>query len=221
MSQTTTPNAPAAATPTTNPARKKALTVLSIVVLLGLAYGGFEWFTSRNAEVTDNAYVQGNVIQITPQVGGTVTAILADDTDFVKAGQPLVQLDPADAKVALDQAEANLAQAVRQVRTLYANNGSLSAQVTLRQSDIARAQTEIDRATDDLNRRQALAGNGAVSKEELNHARSQLAAGAKRHGHCAGWRRRGARATQQQPKPDRWHQHRRPPQRDGCSRQSA
>jgi membrane fusion protein, multidrug efflux system len=125
--------------------------------------------------VTDNAYVQGNVIQITPQVGGTVTAILADDTDFVKAGQPLVQLDPADAKVALDQAEANLAQAVRQVRTLYANNGSLSAQVTLRQSDIARAQTEIDRATDDLNRRQALAGNGAVSKEELNHARSQLA----------------------------------------------
>jgi membrane fusion protein, multidrug efflux system len=175
MSQTTTPNAPAAVVPATNPARKKALTVLSIVVLLGLAYGGFEWFTSRNAEVTDNAYVQGNVIQITPQVGGTVTAILADDTDFVKAGQPLVQLDPADAKVALDQAEANLAQAVRQVRTLYANNGSLSAQVTLRQSDIARAQTEIDRATDDLNRRQALAGNGAVSKEELNHARSQLA----------------------------------------------
>ena len=176
MSQTTTPNAPAAAAPATNPARKKALTVLSIVVLLGLAYGGFEWFTSRNEEITDNAYVQGNVIQITPQVGGTVTAILADDTDFVKAGQPLVQLDPADAKVALDQAEANLAQAVRQVRTLYANNGSLSAQVTLRQSDIARAQTEIDRATDDLNRRQALAGNGAVSKEELNHARSQLAA---------------------------------------------
>jgi membrane fusion protein, multidrug efflux system len=175
MSQTTTPNAPTAVVPATNPARKKALTVLSIVVLLGLAYGGFEWFTSRNAEVTDNAYVQGNVIQITPQVGGTVTAILADDTDFVKAGQPLVQLDPADAKVALDQAEANLAQAVRQVRTLYANNGSLSAQVTLRQSDIARAQTEIDRATDDLNRRQALSGNGAVSKEELNHARSQLA----------------------------------------------
>ena len=72
------------------------------------------------------------MIQITPQIGGTVLAILADDTDFVKAGQPLVQLDPADAKVALEQAEANLAQAVRQVRTLYANNGSLAAQVALR-----------------------------------------------------------------------------------------
>ena len=171
-----TSTAPATVTPAGNPARKKALTALSIVVLLGLAYGGFEYYGARHSEDTDNAYVQGNVIQITPQVGGTVTAILADDTDFVKAGQALVKLDPADAKVALDQAEANLAQAVRQVRTLYANNGSLSAQVTLRESDIAKAQTEIARATDDLNRRQALAGNGAVSKEELNHAKSQLTA---------------------------------------------
>lgn len=169
-----TTSAPATATPAGNPARKKALTALSIVVLLGLAYGGFEYLGARHSEETDNAYVQGNVIQITPQVGGTVTAILADDTDFVKSGQALVKLDPADAKVALDQAEANLAQAVRQVRTLYANNGTLSAQVTLRESDIAKAQTEIARATDDLNRRQALAGNGAVSKEELNHAKSQL-----------------------------------------------
>lgn len=158
-----------------NAARKKALSVLTGVVLIGLAWGGYAWFVARHAEATDNAYVQGNVIMITPQIGGTVTAILADDTDFVKAGQPLVQLDPADAKVALDQAEANLAQAVRQVRTLYANNGTLGAQITLRESDIAKAQTEIARATDDLNRRQALVGNGAVSKEELNHAQSQLA----------------------------------------------
>lgn len=167
-------NTPAASAP--NPARKKALTVISIAVLLGLGYGGFEWFINRHHEETDNAYVQGNVIQITPQIGGTVTGILADDTDFVKAGAPLVQLDPADARVALDQAEANLAQTVRQVRTLYANNGSLTAQITLREADMARAQTDIARATDDLNRRQSLVGNGAVSKEELNHTQSQLAA---------------------------------------------
>jgi membrane fusion protein (multidrug efflux system) len=168
-------NAPAAtnAAPA-NSARKKALTGVTIAVLIGLAWGGYEWYVGRHEESTDNAYVQGNVIQITPQIGGTVTAIMADDTDFVKAGQPLVQLDPADAKVALDQAEANLAQAVRQVRSLYANNGTLGAQITLRESDIGKAQTEIVRATDDLNRRQSLAGNGAVSKEELNHAQSQL-----------------------------------------------
>jgi membrane fusion protein (multidrug efflux system) len=166
--------APAASAPNTR--RKKALTVLSVVVLIGLAFGGYEYVVGSRIEATDNAYVQGNVIQITPQIGGTVTAILADDTDFVKAGQPLVKLDTADARVALDQAEANLGQAVRQVRTLYANNSTLGAQIALRQNDIARAQTDIERATDDLQRRQALAGNGAVSKEELNHAQSQLAA---------------------------------------------
>ncbi len=156
--------------------RRKALTILGTVVLLGgLGWATYEWLVASHYESTDNAYVQGNVIQITPQIGGTVMAILADDTDFVKAGQPLVKLDPTDAKVALDQAEANLAQAVRQVRTLYANNGSLSAQVALRQADIGRYQADVARATDDLNRRQQLVGNGAVSKEELNHAQSQLA----------------------------------------------
>ena len=126
-------NTSAAIQPTpSNGARRKALTGVSIAVLIGLTWGGYEWYIGRHEESTDNAYVQGNVIQITPQIGGTVTAILADDTDFVKAGSPLVQLDPADAKVALDQAEANLGQAVRQVRTLYANNGMLSAQIGVR-----------------------------------------------------------------------------------------
>jgi membrane fusion protein (multidrug efflux system) len=162
--------------PNGNPKRKKALVVLaSVVVLAGIAWGAYEWLVASHYESTDNAYVQGNVIQITPQIGGTVMAILADDTDFVKAGQPLVKLDPADAKVALDQAEANLAQTVRQVRTLYANNGSLAAQIALHQADVARAQSDMARANDDLNRRQALVGNGAVSREELNHAQAQLA----------------------------------------------
>jgi membrane fusion protein, multidrug efflux system len=167
--------APSAA-PVGNPRRKKALTILAgVVVVAGLGWGAYEWLVASHYESTDNAYVQGNVIQITPQIGGTVMAIYADDTDFVKAGQPLVKLDPADAKVALDQAESNLAQTVRQVRTLYANNGSLAAQVQLREADIGKAQSEVARANDDLNRRQSLVGNGAVSKEELNHAQTQLA----------------------------------------------
>ena len=168
----TAPNTPAAQAPG---ARQKALTVVGLVVLIGLAYGGYTWYAGRSQESTDNAYVQGNVIQITPQIGGTVTAILADDTDFVKAGQPLVQLDPADAKVALQLAQANLAQAVRQVRGLYANNLTLGAQISLRDTDVAKAQTEVARTSDDLARRQSLVGNGAVSKEELAHAQSQLA----------------------------------------------
>ena len=147
---------------------------MGLVVLAGLSYGGYEWYAGRNQESTDNAYVQGNVIQITPQIGGTVTAILADDTDFVKAGQPLVKLDAADAKMTLDLAEANLAQAVRQVRNLYANNTTLEAQIMVRDSDIGKAQNEIDRLRDDLARRQSLIGIGAVSAEEISHVQAQI-----------------------------------------------
>ncbi|HVR50943.1 MAG TPA: biotin/lipoyl-binding protein, partial [Pseudorhodoferax sp.] len=165
MNTTATPAAAAAAAPAAAPAadpgkRKKALTAIAaVVVVAGLGLAAYEWLVASHYEETDNAYVQGNLVQITPQIGGTVMAILADDTDRVQAGQPLVQLDPADGRVALEQAEAQLAQTVRQVRTLYANNGALSAQIALREADVARARTEIGRtqsevarANDDLNR---------------------------------------------------------------------
>ena len=169
--------APPPAQKATHPKRKKALTALAaVVVVCGLGYAAYDFAVASHYESTDNAYVQGNVIQITPQISGTVQAILADDTDFVKVGQPLVQLDPADAKVALEQAEAALAQAVRQVRTLYSNNGSLQAQIALRSADVTKARADVAKAADDVARRQSLTGNGAVSQEELSHAQTQLAA---------------------------------------------
>jgi membrane fusion protein (multidrug efflux system) len=171
------PAEPSAETPVANNKRRRALTGLAaVVVLAGVGWGIYEWLVASNYESTDNAYVQGNVIQITPQIGGTVMSIGADDTDFVKAGQPLVELDPSDAKVAFEQSEAALASAVRQARTLFVNNGSLAAQVSLREADIVRAQSDLARAQDDLKRRQALSGNGAVSKEELNHTETAVAA---------------------------------------------
>ncbi len=173
--EVTTPAAPAA--PQGNPTRKKALTgVAGLVVVAGIAYAAYWALVLNHYESTDNAYVQGNVVQLTPQVGGTVVAINADDTDHVKAGQLLVKLDPADAQVALDQAEAQLAQTVREVRTLYANNSTLKAQIALRQADLARAQSDVARAQDDVSRRAPLVATGAVGKEEFNHSTSQLTA---------------------------------------------
>jgi len=169
----------AAPTPTdaqAAPRRKKALVAVAAVTLLGgIAYGAWYVLVASHFEHTDNAYVQANVVQVTSQVGGTVVSIGADDTDRVRAGQVLVRLDPADAQVALDQAQAQLAQAVREVRTLYANNGSLSAQVSLRQADLSRAQNELARAQDDVQRRSPLVASGAVGKEEFVHAQAQLA----------------------------------------------
>ena len=179
MSTETNQTAPTAAAvaPQGNPARKKALTgVAAAIVVGGIAYGAYWALVLNHYETTDNAYVQGNVVQLTPQVGGTVIAINADDTDHVKAGQLLVRLDPADAQVALDQAEAQLAQTVREVRTLYANNSTLKAQIALREADLARAQSEVVRAQDDVSRRAPLVATGAVGKEEFNHSTSQLTA---------------------------------------------
>ena len=160
-----------------NPTRRRGLIAIATLVALGgIGWGLWHWMHGRNFETTDNAYVAGNVVQITPQVSGTVLAIGADDTDFVRAGQVLVQLDATDARVALQQAEAQLAQTVREVRTLYANNAPLQAQVSLRQADLARARADTARAQDDVNRRRPLLATGAVGKEEFQHASAQLTA---------------------------------------------
>ena len=156
--------------------RRRALGIIIAAVLLGAAGFGAYWAVAlKHVEGTDNAYVQGNVVQITAQVPGTVVAILADDADSVKAGQALLRLDPADAQVALDQAEAQLAQTVREVRTLYANNATFGAQITLREAELARSQGDVQRALDDVNRRAPLLASGAVGQEEFAHTSAQLA----------------------------------------------
>jgi membrane fusion protein, multidrug efflux system len=137
--------------------------VLGVCVTSGAVYGTYWAQVLRYHQTTDDAYVGGNVVQITPQISGTVVAIGADDTQFVKAGQPLVRLDQADARVALDQAEAQLARTVRDVRNLYATSAQLAASAQLRQTDLAAAES-------DLARRQRLGASGAVSGEELQHA---------------------------------------------------
>jgi membrane fusion protein (multidrug efflux system) len=135
----------------------------SAFAVIALAYGVYWAQVLRYRQSTDDAYVGGNVVQITPQISGTVVAIGADDTQFVKAGQTLVRLDQADAKVALDQAEAQLARTVRDVRNLYATSAQLQAAVQVQETDLAAAQS-------DLARRRQLGASGAVSGEELQHA---------------------------------------------------
>ena len=98
-------NTPSSDTPATDARRKRQLIVLAIVcVLAALAYGAYWMLVARFRVSTDNAYVHGNVVQITPQITGTIVAIEANDTEQVEQGQLLVRLDPADARIALDQA---------------------------------------------------------------------------------------------------------------------
>ena len=163
-----TPQQPANAQPAGNGKRKRMMTLLVIVILIAaIAYGLYYFLVARYHEDTDDAYVNGNVVQITPQVTGTVVSVNADDTQTVKAGDPLVVLDPADSRIALQSAEANLGQVVRQVRGLYADDSQYQAQVAVREADLSRAQ-------DDLKRRMTVAQTGAVSQEEISHARDAV-----------------------------------------------
>lgn len=144
------------------------LRLLLLVVVLGLIGWSFWYFlVGRWYESTDDAYVSGNVVQITPMVPGTVVSIGADDGSLVREGQLLVQLDSSDTKAALAQAEASLARSVRQVRGLYNGIDSSQALLANRRVDLARARA-------DYARRQSLAGTGAISTEELAHAHDQL-----------------------------------------------
>jgi membrane fusion protein (multidrug efflux system) len=146
------------------------LRALGVVVLLALiGWGLWYYFDGRWYEGTDDAYVNGNVVQITPQLPGTVVSIGADDGDRVKAGQVLIKLDPSNTEVALAEAKANLASTVRKVRGLYSTVSGAQADVTAR-------KVAVDKARADFNRRRDLAKSGAISAEELAHARDELTA---------------------------------------------
>jgi len=153
-----------------NGKRKRALAILAAVVVLGGAgWLAYHFMVGRWHEDTDDAYVQGNVVTVTPQAGGTVVGINVEDGMRVEAGQTLVSFDASDADVAYSQAVANLAGAVRQVRGIY-------RAVDAGQADIAAREVALAQAQADVNRRVGLVASGAVSAEELAHARAQLAA---------------------------------------------
>jgi membrane fusion protein, multidrug efflux system len=164
--------------------RRIALSALAVVfAIAGLVVAGYWYVLGQYRVTTDNAYVGGNLVQVTPQVAGTVVSIWADDTDLVTQGQVLVRLDDADARVQLQIAEANLAEAVRAVRGLYASDSQTLALVTQREADVQRArhdadaaQAEARKAADEYRRREALFRDKYISAEALQTARTSLAA---------------------------------------------
>jgi membrane fusion protein (multidrug efflux system) len=139
---------------------------LVVIALLVLAW----WLLyARYYESTDDAYVSGDLVNVMSQVSGTVVSIGADETDRVDAGQELVRLDATDYRIALDDAEQQLARTVRQTHTVFANRDQLLAVVGQRRADFAKAQA-------DFERRKNLTQSGAVSGEELSHAQDTLSA---------------------------------------------
>jgi membrane fusion protein (multidrug efflux system) len=154
----------------TNSNRRRGFLLLgAVIVLAGLAYGAYWFLDARFYQTTDDAYVAGNVVAVTSRENATVQVLHADNTQTVKQGQLLIEMDPAVANVNMAAAEANLARTVRSVRGEFSSADSYRAQ--LEQARVALAQAESD-----LQRRQAASATGAVSGEELAHARDAAAA---------------------------------------------
>src|SRR5207253_826018 len=145
---------------------EQANALAAVFILAGIGSALWWWLDGRWYQATDDAYVRGNLVQLTPQIAGIVVRINADDTALVRAGEAVVELDRADTQTALAQAKAALAQSVRRVRQLYANADVLRANVALREAELRRAQ-------EDLARRTGLPDARAVAEEDVKHAQAQ------------------------------------------------
>jgi membrane fusion protein (multidrug efflux system) len=164
-------------------ARKRLFSMLGLAALAAVILYGLYWFLVASHYVsTDDAYVGADVAQVTPLVSGAVKAVRVADTQMVKAGDVLVEIDPADATLAVARADAEYQRAVRTVRGELSTQDALAAQVNARAADINRAKAQVDSAKSDafkakidLDRRQALAASGAVSGEELTAAKNAYA----------------------------------------------
>lgn len=162
--------------------RKKGFIGLAAAIAIAAGgYGAYYYFIGSRYVTTDNAYTAAEIAEVTPAVGGIVQAVNVVDTQHVKKGDVLVQLDDTDAKLALAQAEADYGMAKRRVRSYLANDEGLAAQVKAREADekqaqarLAAAQADFSKAKVDLTRREALVKSGSVSGEELTNARNGL-----------------------------------------------
>ncbi|RBP57379.1 biotin/lipoyl-binding protein [Brenneria salicis ATCC 15712 = DSM 30166] len=149
--------------------RKRIMTLLAFIfIVLGTVWFIYWFLVLRHHQSTDDDYIAGNQVQVMAQVSGSVTRVNVDNTDFVKQGDILVELDPTDAQQAFQRAETELASSVRQTRQLTINSKQYQANIELR-------QTELNKAQSDLTRREALGNANAIGREEVQHARDAVA----------------------------------------------
>lgn len=148
--------------------RKRHLILLTLLfILIAAGFAAMYFLVWQHEESTDDAYVNGHTVQITPQITGTVQAVNVDDTDIVKTGQLLIRLDDSDMRLAYERAQSELINAIRQ-------NQQQTAALHQAQAQVNAKKVQLDRLQADLARRENLAGTDAISAEELNHARAAV-----------------------------------------------
>ncbi len=157
--------------------------VAATLLVVGIVCGAFALVHSFTHESTDDAFIDGHIIAIAPKIAGRVTAVQVGDNQEVKRGDPLVEIDPADAEATLAQrraavevakakernAVAGAEQADAHLQTLHAGYEAAGAS-----TDAAAADTKKQRG--DLQRNQELIASGAISRQDFEHSSIDLEA---------------------------------------------
>ena len=154
------------------PSKVRVFGVLGVLILAGLGFGGRMYWRSQNFVETENAYVVGHVHPISARISGVVTKVLVDDNQFVKEGQVIAELDPADQGVKLEQIQAQIASVEQQVLQADAQTAQARASASAAQAQVAQAQAQSLRAQQDAERYGQLYNTQmkAVAKSELDAA---------------------------------------------------
>jgi len=174
-------NRPVAKPPKKTPLfhRPAVVIVAALLLLFGIVYGATAVFHSFTHESTDDAFIDAHIVAIAPKVAGRVADVHVHDNQEVKQGDPLVEIDPADAEAALAQkraaleaarakqrnAEAGAAQADAHLGTVHAAFESAGATAK-------GAAADLKKTVDDLARNQHLVATGAISKQDYEHSQT-------------------------------------------------
>ena len=141
------------------------LTILAALLIAGILY----WLNARQYANTDDAFVQAYITQISPQIDGRVVKLSVDDFEHVKEGQALLQLDPRDFQVKLEQAQAQRAQAAAQLAQTTAGLAQQQAAADQAQANVRVAQAESGQAQSDFTRYRSVDPQ-AVSRQQVDTA---------------------------------------------------
>jgi len=136
-------------------------------LLAGLIYLFYWWSFASRFVVTNDAYITGNLAPLKAQTSGTVVDVRVDNTQYVHQGDVLVRLDGLQAQIALERAEANLADSVRQIETAF-------SQADMLRQKLAAKEAILNRSQRDLARYRSVAGDGAVSAQQIENSEFQV-----------------------------------------------
>jgi membrane fusion protein (multidrug efflux system) len=151
---------------------KPVLMVLAAVVVIGAIVATFYAIHAAQFVETDDAYIEGHVITISPQISAAVKTVLVDDNAVVHKGDVIVQLDPSDYQVALDQARATQAAMAGKLQQAKSEIDSAKASVDEARAEVDVAQANSENADADYKRFMNLSTSnaGAVSRQQMDSA---------------------------------------------------